>query len=83
MHDIVNIGSLNLNLYLYFMQAYLQSEVEYDGQLNINLEHALEDEVEPIFASRGSVEVKSLRSGYVDVDQEDLTQEDITKIQVI
>jgi len=57
--------------------------VDYDGQLNLELEHALENVAEPVFTSRGSIDIKSIRSGFIDFDQEALTPEEVAKIKVI
>ncbi|XP_059480508.1 ER membrane protein complex subunit 10 [Neocloeon triangulifer] len=67
----------------YFGASYLQSEVDYDGQLSIELTHALDNVADPVFTSRGSVDIKSLRTGFADIDQEDLSPEDAAKIAAL
>ncbi|CAB3367869.1 Hypothetical predicted protein [Cloeon dipterum] len=67
----------------YLGHSYLQSEVDYDGQLSIDLQHALDDTPESAFKSRGSIDIRSIRSGFVDIDQDVIAPEDAAKISAL
>lgn len=57
------------------------SNVEYDGWVNINLQHSLTFSHNPVFTDRGNVTIQSLRTGTAVVQQKPLTQSDRVKLR--
>ena len=60
----------------------MQNDIDYDGQLSISLQHALDNVPEPSFTDRGTVTIHSIRTGAVLIKQNPLTPEERTKIKV-
>jgi hypothetical protein len=56
--------------------------VEYDGQLSINLQHSFDQVKEPQFFDRGTVNIQSIRTGAVTLQQASLSVEDKHKLKV-
>lgn len=61
----------------------MQHDIEYDGQLSIVLQHALDNIPEPTYSDRGNVIIQSIRSGAVTITQNTVTPEERKKLQVI
>lgn len=55
--------------------------MEYDGRLQIKLDHALDDDLSPNFQMRGEVTIKSLHSGSAGLDQILMTSSEIAKLK--
>lgn len=55
--------------------------MEYDSRLQIRLEHALSDEINPDYQFRGEVNVKSLHGGAVGLDQIQLTPDELSQLK--
>ncbi|KAK5650711.1 hypothetical protein RI129_001740 [Pyrocoelia pectoralis] len=64
-----------------FSTTAFSSNVEYDGWVNINLQHSLTFSDKPVFTDRGNVTIQSLRTGTAVVQQKPLTQSDRVKLR--
>jgi len=58
-----------------------QSELEYDGWLQLRLWHAFNDEPVPVFTERGNITVSSVRSGASVVGQNGLLPAQINALK--
>ncbi|KAF5294631.1 hypothetical protein FQA39_LY02763 [Lamprigera yunnana] len=57
------------------------SNIEYDGWVYINLQHALVSSESPVFTERGNVTIQSLRTGSSTIQQKPLSQSDKIKLR--
>ncbi|CAG9863952.1 unnamed protein product [Phyllotreta striolata] len=63
-HQLVLLSSLVLSI--------LASNLEHDSSVTIRLQHALKFEKNPTWTDRGNITIHSLRTGQVEVDQNEL-----------
>jgi len=56
--------------------------LEYDGHLTVHLQHSFDQVKEPQFFDRGTVNVQSIRTGAMTLQQGALSVEDRQKLKV-
>lgn len=66
-----------------FAKIKLQSELEYDGWLQLRLWHAFNDEPIAVFTERGNITVSSVRSGASVVGQNGLLPAEINALKTL
>lgn len=59
----------------------LLGELEYDGRVNIRLEHSFDHSPNPQYTHRGDIAIKSLHTGLAFIEQVPLTSEDIKSLK--
>ncbi|PSN45383.1 ER membrane protein complex subunit 10 [Blattella germanica] len=70
-----------LTLKFIFVVAFQPDIVEYDGHLSIKLQHAFDQVQEPQYFDRGTVQIQSIRTGAVSLQQSPLSGEDKQKLK--
>jgi len=56
--------------------------LEYDGHLTVHLQHSFDQVQEPQFFDRGTVNIQSIRTGAITLQQGALSVEDRQKLKV-
>ena len=56
--------------------------MEYDGHMTVNLQHSFDQVKEPQFFDRGTVNIQSIRTGAMTLQQGALSVEDRQKLKV-
>jgi hypothetical protein len=56
--------------------------LEYDGHLTVHLQHSFDQVKEPQFFDRGTVNIQSIRTGAMTLQQDALSVEDRQKLKV-
>ena len=65
-----------------FVLQFQPDIVEYDGHLSMRLQHAFAQVEQPQFLDRGAVQIQSIRTGAVSLQQPPLSSDDIRKLRV-
>ncbi|KAK9687160.1 hypothetical protein QE152_g36628 [Popillia japonica] len=77
---MAKVLSIIVLINLLFLKANA-SQIEYDGYINIRLEHSLDGS--DIYTDRGNITIQSLRSGVYTLQQKPLSIEDRNKLRVL
>ncbi|GFG36136.1 hypothetical protein Cfor_00855, partial [Coptotermes formosanus] len=72
-----------LIVYTPWVFAFQPDVVDYDGHLSIRLQHSFDQVKEPQFFDRGAVNIQSIRTGSVTLQQDPLSVEDRQKLKAI